>query len=244
METLNEAGGAESRDKRKFTVWQRLSFAGTNPFEFRTHRRRLTFEMKTLIVTVSLALAGAATGQAQMFRPSTTTGAVLGAVTGGLIGGHNGDHWAEGMVIGAVAGGLIGSAVAPQEPVYQAPPPVYQAPATVVYPSQTQVINGQPTTVVQAPTVPNAPTVPDAPTIYQQQPQVVYAPAPAPQVVYAPAPPPQVVYVESAPRVVYPPVYVAPRPAITIGFGSYWGPRYYGSRYYPAYRSHGRGHRH
>ena len=156
-------------------------------------------------------------------------------------------------MIGAVAGGLIGSAVTPQDPVYQAPPPVYQAPSTVVYPGESQIVYGQPTTVGQAPSVPNAPTVPNAPAVVQQRaPQVVYAPAPAPQVVYAPAPPPQVVYVEPAPRVVYAPapppvVYVERRPSITFGFGHFSGPRYY-PRYTPShhdhgYRSpHGRGH--
>src|SRR5687767_1374766 len=86
--------------------------------------------MKTILVTVSLALAGVSSVQAQMYRPSVGGGAVVGAVAGGLIGGHNGDRWAEGAVIGAAAGALIGAALAPQEPVYTTPPPVYQAPAS------------------------------------------------------------------------------------------------------------------
>lgn len=191
--------------------------------------------MKTLLLTVSLAVAGAGTAQAQMFRPSATSGAVLGAVAGGLIGGHNGDRWAEGMVIGAVAGGIIGAAVAPREPVYA--PPVYRAPATTIYSSATHVVAGQPTTVVHAPAIYDAPTVPNAPVIVQQ---------PAPQVVYAPAPAPQVVYVEPTPRVVYVPapppvVYVDRSPRISLGFGYHHGPRYHA----PVYRHyHPRHHHH
>src|SRR5436305_10514559 len=87
--------------------------------------------MKTLLVTVSLALA-ATSAQAQIFRPAVGNGAVLGAVAGSVIGGHNHDRWAEGAILGAAAGALIGAAVAPQEPVYaSAPPVVYQAPAQV-----------------------------------------------------------------------------------------------------------------
>jgi hypothetical protein len=200
--------------------------------------------MKTILVTVSLALAGVSTTQAQIFRPSVGGSAVVGAVAGGLIGGHNGDRWAEGAVIGAAAGALIGAAITPREPVYTTPPPVYQAPASYgqqVY-GQT-VYSPQPgTTVVQAPTVANAPTVPDAPTLYQQGPtQVVQAP-------------PQVVYVESAPRVVYVPapaprvIYAAPPPVISFGFGIHSGPRYYHPRqpvhvYHRSWHGHGR-HRH
>src|SRR5215212_2026783 len=107
--------------------------------------------MKTLLVTVSLALAGVSSAQAQMFRPSVGGSAAVGAIAGGLIGGHNGDRWAEGAVIGAAAGALIGAAITPQQPVYSAPPPVYQSPAS--YGQQVygqQVYSTQPgTTVVQ-----------------------------------------------------------------------------------------------
>ena len=170
--------------------------------------------MKTMLVTLSLALVGVGSAQAQMLRPSVGGGAVVGAVAGGLIGGHNNDRWAEGAVIGAAAGALIGAVLTPQEPVYATPPPVYQAPADY---GQRVYTQGH-TTVVQA--VPNAPMVPDAPTVVQSAP---------PQVVYAP--PPQVVYVESAPRVVYVPapaprvVYAAP-PVIRFGFSYHSGPRY------------------
>src|SRR5687768_18586866 len=84
--------------------------------------------MKTLFVTVSLAVAAVSTANAQVSRPSVGGSAVVGAVAGGLIGGHNGDRWAQGAVIGAAAGALIGAAIQPQEPVYTSPPPVYQAP--------------------------------------------------------------------------------------------------------------------
>ncbi|MEO6246283.1 MAG: glycine zipper domain-containing protein, partial [Opitutaceae bacterium] len=146
--------------------------------------------MKTLVLTVSLAVAGIAPAHAQIFRSSVGGGAAVGAVAGSLIGGHNGDRWAQGAVIGAVAGALIGAAVAPEQRVY-APRPVYQSPPPTVYGQQ---VYGYPTT-----TVPNVVVVPNAPTIYEQAPaQVVSAP-------------PQVVYVESAPRVVYVP---APAPRV------------------------------
>jgi len=213
---------------------------------------RLTIEMKTLLVTVLIALAGVSSTQAQILRPSVGSGAVVGAVAGGLIGGHNGDRWAEGAVLGGVAGALIGAALTPQEPVYHAPPPVYQAPiyGQQVYGQQVygQPVYGQTTTVVQAaPTVPNAPVVGNAPTVYEQAPvQVVHAP---PHVVQAP---PQVVYVESAPRVVYVTaaprvVYAPPPPVMSFGFGLHSGPRYQGGYRcgysHPSYRYTGGGHR-
>lgn len=192
--------------------------------------------MKTILVTVTIALAGAASANAQIFRPSVGSGAVVGAIAGGLIGGHNGDRWAEGAVIGAAAGALIGAAMTPVEPAYQ-PPPVYQAPA---YGQQVYGHSGYPTTqTVYAPApIANAPTIPDAPRVSDQ---------PAPQVVYAP---PQVVYVERQPEVVYvpaPPVYVRPP---VVSFGIYAGPRYVAPvrhmhvpRYVPAPRyGHGHGH--
>jgi hypothetical protein len=201
--------------------------------EYPAARIRLKNEMKTLLVTVSIALAGVSSAHAQIFRPSVGGGAVVGAVAGGLIGGHNGDRWAEGAVIGGVAGALIGAAMTPQEPVYASQPPVYQAPTPAVYGQQ---VYGQPA-VVQ---VQNAPTVPNAPVVYDQsQVQVVQAP---PQVVQAP---PQVVYVEQAPRVVYvpaaPPVVYAPPPVVSFGFGIYSGPRYYGHSNY-GHSSYGYGH--
>ena len=178
--------------------------------------------MKTLLVTVSLAVAGVSSAQAQIFRPSVGNSAVVGAVAGGLIGGHNGDRWAEGAVIGAAAGALVGAALTTQEPAYSPPPPVYQAPTN--YGQRVYTQTGA--TVVQtAPVVPNAPMVPMAPTVVEQVPtQVVQAP-------------PQVVYVESAPRVVYvpapaPPVYYSAPPVVSFGFGIYSGPRYYDRGYY------------
>ena len=195
--------------------------------------------MKTLLVTVSIALAGVSSTQAQIFRPSVGNGAVVGAVAGGLIGGHNGDRWAEGAVIGGVAGALIGAALTPQQPVVYQPAPavVYQSPASYGQQAYGQQVYTPATTVVQ-----DAPMVQNAPTVYEQAPvQVVQAQ-------------PQVVYVPSAPQVVYVPApryYYAPAPVVSFGFGYYGGPRYYGPRYYGGYSSgyhggysHGGGHRH
>jgi uncharacterized protein YcfJ len=182
---------------------------------------RLIHEMKTLVVTLSLALAGVSTAQAQV-RPSTATGAVIGAAAGGLIGGHNGDRWAEGMVLGTVAGAIIGSAVGQQQDRAYEQTQVYQPAPQVVY---------QPAPIQQSVVVPNAPVAPAAPQVVYTQPapQVVYT-QPEPQVVYTQPAPPQIVYVESAPRVVY-----APRPVVSFGVTYHSGPRYH-----PSYRSYGR----
>jgi hypothetical protein len=204
--------------------------------EYATRALRLSTEMKTILVTVSLALGGASSAEAQIFRPAVGNGAVVGAVAGGLIGGHNGDRWAEGAVIGAAAGALIGAALTPQQPVYSAPPAVYQAP--IDYGQRVYPQSG--TTVVHAaPGVYNAPMVSAAPTIVEQVPtQVVQTQ-------------PQVVYVESAPRVVYVPapaprvIYAAPPPVIGFGFGFgiHSGPRYYDHyRPYSYNRNYSHGH--
>ena|SRR6187431_3644200 len=75
--------------------------------------------MKTLLLTLSLAVAGASTSQAEIYRPSAVPGTtVLGAMAGALIGGHNNDHWVQGAVIGAAAGALVGVAVDNSRPGY------------------------------------------------------------------------------------------------------------------------------
>lgn len=132
--------------------------------------------MKTLIIALTLAAAGASTATAQIYQPAVVNGAVLGGIAGAIIGGHNHDRWGEGALIGAAAGALLGSTV--------------QAPRTAVY-------EQPPVTVVQgAATVPNAVVVPSAPTIPAAgAPQVVYVQQPA-QVVYVP-------YYATAPAVVY-----------------------------------------
>lgn len=178
--------------------------------------------MKTLLVTVSLALAGASAAQAQVFRPSVGATAAVGAVAGGLIGGHNGDRWAEGAVIGGIAGAIVGAAMQPQQQVY-APAPVYQDPNY----GYSQPVYSAPAPVVQAaPTVPCAPTVAAAPVYVQPAPQVVYV-EPAPRVVYAP-PPPRVVY--------------APAPVVSFGYGYGYrsGPVYHGP---PSRGPYNHGHR-
>ncbi|MBL9190187.1 MAG: hypothetical protein JNK23_22085 [Opitutaceae bacterium] len=175
--------------------------------------------MKTLLVTVSLAVAGVSVANAQVFRPSVGGSAAIGAVAGGLIGGHNGDRWAEGMIIGAAAGALFGAIAAPERAT-AAPPPVYQAPSPGAYGQQ---VYGQPSAGV-----PDAATVPMAPTVGVPV-QVVTAP-------------PQVVYVETAPRVVYVPapaprvIYAAPPPVISFVVSFHSGPRHHGW--------HSHGHRH
>lgn len=212
---------------------------GAKLFEYRWVDPRLSLGMKTILVTVTIALAGVSASHAQqLFRPSVGSGAVVGAVAGGLIGGHNGDRWAQGAVIGAAAGALIGAALRPPEVAYQ--PPVYQSPVyqnsgygQAVY---GQTVYSQPSyPVATAPVISHAPMVPMAPTLsdYSAS-QVVHAP---PQVVYMERSP-QVVYVERAPQVVYvpaPPRVVYVRPPV-VSFGFYSGPRYAPApRYVPRY---------
>jgi hypothetical protein len=90
--------------------------------------------MKTLLFTLSLAVAGVGSTYAQ--SSTVARGAVVGSIAGALIGGHNHDRWAEGAVIGAAAGALIGAAVdQPRTVVVTTPPPVVCAPAprAVIY---------------------------------------------------------------------------------------------------------------
>ena len=65
---------------------------------------------RTLIALLSLAAVSA---QAELFRPSTITGAVLGGIAGAVIGNNSGDldhnAW-KGAAIGTAAGALLGSA--------------------------------------------------------------------------------------------------------------------------------------
>lgn len=152
--------------------------------------------MKTLLATLTLAVAATSSAHAQMYQPAATRGAVLGAIAGAFVGGHNNDRWAEGAVIGGVAGALLGAAVAPDRVYQPAPAVVYQQPAAVVQP---------------APIVPCAPVVQSAPVVVQPAPEVVYV-----------QPAPRVVYVQPAPRVVYVP---AP-PVVRFGIHYSSGPRY------------------
>ena len=121
--------------------------------------------MKTLLLALSLAVAGVNAVNAQVYQPAVVNGSILGGIAGAIIGGHNHDRWGEGAIIGAAAGALLGATVqAPRPVVYQQPP----------------------VTVVQyAPTVPMAaPCVTSyaAPVVVQQPAQVVYVPY------YGPAP--------------------------------------------------------
>lgn len=154
--------------------------------------------MKTLLVTVSLALAGAASVNAQVFRPSVGGGAVVGAVAGGLIGGHNGDRWAEGAVIGAAAGALIGAVLERPEPAYRVRGTTAIVPVATV-PCAPTVGYAEPVQVVRAPQV----------VYVERAPTVVYVPAPAPVVIVRP---PAVAYGYGYRPVVRAPAYCPPPP--------------------------------
>ena len=89
--------------------------------------------MKTILLSLSLAVAGVSTAHAQIYSPTVTRSAVLGGIAGALIGGHNHDRWGEGALIGAAAGALLGAAV--EQPQY-VPAGSYATsyqPARVVY---------------------------------------------------------------------------------------------------------------
>ena len=66
---------------------------------------------QTLVLTISLALTGAGTANAQLFQPTQVRDAALGAVAGALVGGHNHDRWAEGAALGAATGLVVGSTI-------------------------------------------------------------------------------------------------------------------------------------
>lgn len=123
--------------------------------------------MKTLLVTLSVALIGAGTAKAEIYRPSVVRDTtVLGAVAGALIGGHNDDRWAQGALIGAAAGAVVGSVID------QSSRPVRYTQTTI------------------APVA----VVPDAPVVGAVAPSVVYVTTPPPQqVVYVDSYPPPVI---------------------------------------------------
>lgn len=129
--------------------------------------------MKPLLLTLTLAVAGATTASAQIYQPTVVRDSVIGAVAGALVGGHNHDHWAQGAAIGAAAGALVGATV--------------DQPRTVVY--------------RPAPVVADAPRVADAPMVGATTTQVVYVQTP-PRVVYVDACPPPPVYYSPAPVIV------------------------------------------
>jgi hypothetical protein len=156
--------------------------------------------MKTLLLALSLAAAGANAVHAQVYQPAVVNGSILGGIAGAIIGGHNHDRWGEGAIIGAAAGALLSAAVQPPRTVVYEQPPVTVVQAAPV--------------VAPAPTVPMASTVPTAPVVAAPQQVVVQQPA---QVVYVP-------YYTSAP-VVYEtyPAY----PVVRVGVGYSWAPRNY-----------------
>lgn len=127
--------------------------------------------MKTLLVTLSIALVGVSTASAEIYRPSVVRDTtVLGAVAGALIGGHNNDRWVEGAVIGAAAGAVVGTVVDRSRPVRYVEREI--APVVVVS---------------------------DAPVVGSPAPAVVYVtPSRAPRVVYVETCPPPVVIARPA----------------------------------------------
>ncbi|HWA08257.1 MAG TPA: YMGG-like glycine zipper-containing protein [Opitutaceae bacterium] len=97
--------------------------------------------MKTIILALSLAVAGVSSAHAQLFQPAVTRDTILGTVTGALIGGHNHDRWGEGAVIGAAAGALFGATVdQPRTVVYRQPVVAVAPPTAVVYVEQPQPV--------------------------------------------------------------------------------------------------------
>ena len=137
--------------------------------------------MKTIILALSLAVAGVGPAHAQLFQPVITRDAVLGALAGALIGDHNHDRWGEGAVIGAAAGALLGATVdQPRAVVYSQAPVVQVAPVVSPAPQVVYVEQSRPVQVVRvfepAPVVyyASAPVVVAAPVRYNYPARVVY----------------------------------------------------------------------
>ena len=98
--------------------------------------------MKTLLLSLTLAVAGVSSANAQNYYPASSQGAILGGIVGALIGGHHNDRWAEGAAVGSVAGALLGAAV--EQPysrgVAYTQPQCAPAPTYVVQPDCNEVV--------------------------------------------------------------------------------------------------------
>ncbi len=108
--------------------------------------------MKTILVSLALAVGAVSTVQAQHYRPSVVRDStIVGAVAGALIGGHNGDRWAEGAIVGAAAGAVVGAVIDNNRPArveYGHHHQVRPAPVVVVNPAPVVVVNRAPRRVV------------------------------------------------------------------------------------------------
>ena len=109
--------------------------------------------MKSLLLSLTLAVVGVSSASAQNYGPAAPRGAILGGILGAVIGGHNNDRWVEGAAIGSLAGSLLGAAV-DQEPSREvryaqpqyAPAPVYGAQRDC---NQVVYVNNPPVRVVR-----------------------------------------------------------------------------------------------
>ena len=119
--------------------------------------------MKTLLLALSLAAAGASTADAQIYRSAVVNSALLGGIVGAIVGGHNHERWGEGAVIGAAAGALLGAVAEPQRVAYAQPPVTVVQAAPVVAPAAvvaaTPVDAQQPVQVVYVPYYESVPVV-------------------------------------------------------------------------------------
>jgi hypothetical protein len=84
---------------------------------------RLSSRMKTLLLSLALAVATGATASAQNFESRAARNTIIGGVAGAIIGGHN-DHPVEGALIGAAAGYAITAATTPRHGYYESCAPV------------------------------------------------------------------------------------------------------------------------
>ena len=71
-------------------------------------KRASKAHMKKFLFTI-LTVAAVLPVKAELFSPSSITGAAIGGIAGGIIGHNNGRHGAEGAAIGAGAGLLLGA---------------------------------------------------------------------------------------------------------------------------------------
>jgi len=136
---------------------------------------------KALVLTFSLAVAGANVANAQNVSSNVSGGAILGGIAGAFIGGHNDDRWGEGALIGAAAGALLGAAAdAPRTRTVTYGRPVQVVQSVPVCAQLAQVVYVQPPRPARVVYVTQAP---QARVVYVQQPCT-----PAPFVVVQPSP--------------------------------------------------------
>jgi hypothetical protein len=131
--------------------------------------RRLSFGMKTLILSLAVAASAVVPAKAQIFQPEIARDILAGSVVGAIIGDNNHHHALEGAVIGAIAGGLWGAATVTDSRPVCAQPVIMEAPLA---PAACLAYQPAPVVIVQSTPVMCA----SAPVVYVGSPAVCYYP--------------------------------------------------------------------